>query len=180
MPSEHELSRKYGVSRATVREALRELIASGLVDRRHGKGSFVRAPVVAGVAPLKFTGFLEDLYEQVEKVAVRGVEIEERTGPEPVLQKLGMPAGSRVTIVRRVRDVEGSPFAWTVNFIPDRVGRRLRQADLLKYPLLRILEERFKIQIGEAVQTFRADRYEFTVRLRRLRRGGQWRWGYRS
>ena len=40
LPSEEELSRNLGISRATVREALQALIADGYVTRRHGKGNF--------------------------------------------------------------------------------------------------------------------------------------------
>lgn len=41
IPSENILSREYGVSRNTVREAIESLVADGLVNRIHGKGTFV-------------------------------------------------------------------------------------------------------------------------------------------
>ena len=40
LPSEEELARQLGVSRATVREAMQELVREGYVTRRHGKGNF--------------------------------------------------------------------------------------------------------------------------------------------
>ena len=48
LPSEEELSRTLGVSRATVREAMQELVRQGYVTRRHGKGNFGH-PSVAGL-----------------------------------------------------------------------------------------------------------------------------------
>lgn len=48
LPSEEELSRQLGVSRATVREAMQELVKQGYVTRRHGKGNFGH-PSVAGL-----------------------------------------------------------------------------------------------------------------------------------
>ncbi len=43
LPSESQLMTRYGVSRPTVRNAIAALRAEGLIDVRHGKGSFVRA-----------------------------------------------------------------------------------------------------------------------------------------
>ena len=48
LPSEEDLSRQLGVSRATVREAMQELVRQGYVTRRHGKGNFGH-PSVAGL-----------------------------------------------------------------------------------------------------------------------------------
>ncbi|MGW3646660.1 GntR family transcriptional regulator [Streptomyces sp. NPDC000878] len=42
LPSEAQLMARYGVSRPTVRNAIAALRAEGLIDVRHGKGSFVR------------------------------------------------------------------------------------------------------------------------------------------
>ncbi len=219
LPSEHEFSQRYGVSRATVREALRELVDSGLVLRRHGKGSFVLAVARDAVEPVKLVGSLEDLYDQVEQVVARSVEIEEGPGPAKVLDRLALPRDTPVTVVRRVRGIKGKVLVWTVNFLPVTIGRQLRKSDLLRYPLLRLLEERHGIEIAEAVQTlravladreaalhlevplaspllfaerlylapggtpvqlvqshYRADRYAFGVRLRRLE-SQPWRWG---
>src|SRR4026209_1408483 len=44
LPSEADLVRRFGASRITVGRALRDLQTAGLVDRRAGSGTFVRAP----------------------------------------------------------------------------------------------------------------------------------------
>jgi GntR family transcriptional regulator len=58
LPSEHELAAEYGVSRPTVRSAVRRLTASGLLRVRHGAGTFVTAHaggIRAGLQELRST-----------------------------------------------------------------------------------------------------------------------------
>jgi GntR family transcriptional regulator of arabinose operon len=61
VPSEAELVRKYGASRITIGRAVRELQAAGLVERRAGSGTFVKAPVASGA--LSFGLLIPDLGE---------------------------------------------------------------------------------------------------------------------
>ncbi|MFJ4295687.1 FadR/GntR family transcriptional regulator [Curtobacterium sp. NPDC089689] len=51
MPTELELIERLNVSRNTVREAIRELRAWGIVDIRHGHGTFVASPSLQALAP---------------------------------------------------------------------------------------------------------------------------------
>ena len=52
LPTEPEVMARQGVSRTVVREAMSRLQAAGLVEIRHGVGSFVLAPVVSSAGPL--------------------------------------------------------------------------------------------------------------------------------
>src|SRR3954470_20040867 len=61
LPSEADLSRQFGASRITVGRAVRELQSAGLVDRRAGSGTYVRAPRVAGA--MSFGLLIPDLGE---------------------------------------------------------------------------------------------------------------------
>jgi DNA-binding LacI/PurR family transcriptional regulator len=82
LPSEHQLAQKYGVSRQTVRRAMIDLVAAGLVERRQGKGTYVRgdspAPRPVGgscigvlVAHLD-SWFVLDALAGIERVAAQG------------------------------------------------------------------------------------------------------------
>ena len=60
LPSEHDLSARFGVSRVTVRRALQTLEADGLIYRRQGLGSFVSPPRVAQ-GLVRLTDFAQDM-----------------------------------------------------------------------------------------------------------------------
>src|SRR6185436_3427200 len=75
LPSESELSRELGVSRVTVREALRVLSQENLLIKVQGRGTFVADKPLTVQPSRSFTGFLEDRYDQLERVSVKKIEI---------------------------------------------------------------------------------------------------------
>jgi GntR family transcriptional regulator len=60
LPTEAELQERFGVSRATVRQALQGLEHQGAVERRQGRGTFVAYPAMERVLP-ELTGFTEHI-----------------------------------------------------------------------------------------------------------------------
>src|SRR5512139_253812 len=72
LPSEAELSQRFGVSRATIREALAKLEHASVIVRKHGVGTFVAPPT-----PVIDAG-LEEL-ESIETLA-RRIGLETRMG----------------------------------------------------------------------------------------------------
>ena len=93
MPSEAELVARFGVSRMTAGRALRELQASGLVERVQGVGSFA-----AQLHKVSSTLTIRDLQEEVEARGHRHQALlkfkrEQRAGADVAL-RLGVPAGT--------------------------------------------------------------------------------------
>jgi GntR family transcriptional regulator len=118
LPSEAELSRRYNVSRATLREALSRLEQRGVVVRRHGVGTFVVAP-----APVIEAG-LEQL-ESIDTLARRmGLEthmgkavIEERTATAHEAEQLQVPPASPVLSISRVIMMSERPVAYLIDIV---------------------------------------------------------------
>src|SRR3954463_4604429 len=84
IPSEHELGRELKVSRVTIREALRELVRENLLVKVQGKGTFVAPDLPKTLQPIKYNGFLEDLYQRVLQLDVVNVDMARTPVPEKV------------------------------------------------------------------------------------------------
>lgn len=115
----------------------------GLIDRRLA-------------TPLAVTGTLESLFAQIESTTVKSVEIVQESAPERVARVLGLPGGTPVVRVRRVRAFKGQLLAFTINYLPQEIGSRLRESELYRVPLVQLFEERFGKRITSADQTIEA------------------------
>lgn len=156
LPSEDALCRDFGVSRMTIRQALGGLVEGGLLTRRRGSGSYVSATGKGRVsAQMELRGALEDLFAEVGTARVTMVRIAEEVPPPEVQHLLGLEAGARLTVIRRVRAIEHQPFALTINYLPKTLGRRLARRDLYRFPLLQLLEEE-GVRFDHADQTIEA------------------------
>jgi GntR family transcriptional regulator len=157
LPSEDELCREFKVSRITMREALGRLVESGLLVRRRGSGSYVGPPTIGRTfRSITLTGSLEDLFAQVERTQIRSSSLAERTPPPDVGEALGLAPGAPATVLRRIRVIGDEPFAFTINYLPVELGRRIREADLYGGPLLQLLERKLRLRFTHAEQTVEA------------------------
>ncbi len=156
LPSEERLAAEYGVSRLTIREAMRRMEARGDVVRLRGRGTFVSEKIKARVASTKLTGFLEDYYTEIQRVHVKSAQISEVAPPAHVRTALQLGAEDTVVLVRRLRMVDNEPFALTRNYIRPEWGRRLNEADLYRLPLVQIFEQVLGVVFGDALQTIEA------------------------
>ena len=137
-----------GVSRVTLREALRELVRENLLVKIQGKGTFVASNPPKRLAPVRYTGFLEELQERVRKLRVTDVEIAQVPATAELRKALQLDeATSELTMIRRLRHIDDEPFSFTQNYLPTEIGARIRLKDLYAMPLLKILQEDLKIPI---------------------------------
>jgi len=156
LPSESELSRELGVSRVTVREALRVLAQENLLVKAQGRGTFV-AKNAQTAQPRTFTGYLEDLYDQLERVSVKQIEITRVPVTDELRSILALNEEEREAVrIKRTRYVDEEPYAFTINILPVETGKHLNEENLKAAPLVRILEEDLKIQITDAHETISA------------------------
>jgi GntR family transcriptional regulator len=128
LPSEIELSQQLGISRPTLREALRLLEEDGSIVRRHGVGTFV-----AQSQPVIESGL--EVLESIERMASRGglhvqmgaVGISERMTTTEEVDGMALALPEPATCVVRVILAEGKPVAHLTDVLPQRF---LRQSEL--------------------------------------------------
>jgi GntR family transcriptional regulator len=109
LPSEPELARRLGVSRSSLRAAIALLEAEGLLRSVHGSGTYV-----ADRPPLR--NDLSRNFGVSEMIAATGLKpgtVAERAAREPappeVAAEFGIPAGTALSVLRRVRTADGRP-----------------------------------------------------------------------
>jgi GntR family transcriptional regulator len=147
-PTDRELTEHYGVSRHTVREAVRRLRARGVVDRQRGRGSFLTDAVL--VQPLGglyslFRAVEEAGLEQRSEVLFRGTEHDGR-----VAARLELPAGSEMVRIERLRFAGDDPLAVDDTWLPAEVGLPLLEVDLSRAALYDLLTDLTDVRITAA------------------------------
>ncbi|MET0474670.1 MAG: GntR family transcriptional regulator [Mycobacterium sp.] len=140
LPSEQALCDQFGVSRITVRRALADLADAGLIQRRHGIGSFVtQRPVPSRVG--SGGSYLDELRQAEFETEVDVVEIGIVALPRTVAERLDMSeAGLYVLRVRRERRT-GEPLMITEAWLPGGLAAVVTEQTLARAPLYRILSD---------------------------------------
>jgi GntR family transcriptional regulator len=140
---------RFGVSRTTVREAVNELVRTGLVRRRSGSGTFVaQRPIEQELKRL--TGFVEDMRALQLKPTAEVVTRREVQADDVVADRLALSPGETVMLIERVRLANGEPLSFDVTYLPLEIGRRLAKENLVVYPIFELLEAKYGIALGEA------------------------------
>lgn len=119
LPSEPALAKELGVSRVTVRAALAQLENEGLVDRRHGSGTFVNS-----VLPLSASLHLNIGADSLIKSKGRSPGVSQMSwrqtqADEVIAAKLGLDVGSTVIHLYRVRTADGVPVTIEHDYFAD-------------------------------------------------------------
>lgn len=148
LPSENEMMNTFGVSRITIRQALRDLHNEGLVFSAQGKGTFVSKPkAVQNVQRLE--GFGEAMAAQGYEASARVLSIQQMKAPKAVAAALDLQTGDEAVEVKRVRYLNRSPVCIENSYFPMDVGRQMFSLDL-SGDIFPMLENLFGIPLGGA------------------------------
>lgn len=126
-PTDRELVETYKISRHTARDAVDRLCTDGLLERRRGRGTFVRQEVE------RPAGALFSLFRAVEAQGARQTievrELAERTDPDAAAE-LELDECAPLILIDRIRRADGEPLVVERLWLPADIARPLLGADL--------------------------------------------------
>jgi GntR family transcriptional regulator len=120
--SEPELAKQLGVSRATLREAMRTFETKGLIRRRQGAGTFVVGRVPVMDAGLEVLESLDTMARRMNlEITVSDLDIARVDADLDQASGLGTQAGTCITRIRRVMRADTRPVAYLIDTLPEEV-----------------------------------------------------------
>jgi GntR family transcriptional regulator len=121
LPSEFDLAKHLGVSRATLREALRILEEENVIIRRHGVGTFVNSK------PL-FTSGIEQLNSVTDMIKQAGMKpgtiflsSSTQNSTEEDMRRFSCSNDEGIVVMERVRTANGEPVVYCVDKVPESI-----------------------------------------------------------
>lgn len=165
LPGELALMAQFGVARVTVRRALLQLAAEGLILREPGRGTRPAPPAgasraissspAAPRAPQRLNGLLENLVSMGLRTTVKVLSLQRMRAPIDVAEALQLPRAALVQKAERVRFTQEGPLSHIVTWVPDAIASHIGKRELSQKPLLVLLEES-GVKVGRAEQTISA------------------------
>ena len=150
IPTEEELCREYGVSKITVRQAIKNLASDGYLLKIQGKGTFVTSSDHSAGFAMK-TRFTENMFGkevQVKReVVARDVQPAESTSRE------FLKTDEDIYCIVSQRVVEGEPISMEESYIPVSILPGASDLDFVDRSLLATLQERGTKKIVKIIQT---------------------------
>lgn len=153
IPAEQTLAAEHGVALGTMRRALELLAQQGLVDRVHGRGTFVRAGLT-GATMMRFFRFGERAGEvPASRILSRTVA----SLPAEPARGLGLARGESALKLRRLRSLGGEPCLLEELWLPLPAFEALAEGDVREWnPLLYpMYAERCGVHVHRAVDEIR-------------------------
>ncbi len=151
--TEAELGKHFGVSRITIRNAIKPLVDEGMFERERGRGTFLRTNQPENWVG-RLMGFSETIrdagYQPGAKVLLQGMTNRHDADVRKQLRERA------VWQLKRVRFADDIPIAIEHAFYPPDIGLELEKRDLTSIVMYRVFESELGFDIKEATQTISA------------------------
>jgi GntR family transcriptional regulator len=121
LTTDERVQQEFGVSRATARKAIDELVDEGLVERVTGKGTFVTEPRLQVPLPAMLS-FTEEIERRGMRPGTRVVSAGWVPASGRAVQALDIKANARVLRLERIRYADSEPILQSVDVLPEQLG----------------------------------------------------------
>ncbi|MEW6442031.1 MAG: GntR family transcriptional regulator [bacterium] len=157
LPSEARLSQLFRVNRNTVRQAISDLVAKGILQKKNGVGSFV---MDRNQHPVKYTlqrisSFTDDMSRMGIVPQTRLIHKSVMAAPPDVADKLMLGTQKKVILTERLRRGDGVPLVVERSYLPYEEYKAILNMRLTG-SLYQLLTTRFQVELHHSIQTFRA------------------------
>lgn len=163
IPTEMELQNRFSVSRATIRQALSELVNLGVLERRRSKGTMVTVNHVETLLK-NISSFTNEIMEQDLKLTTSILEFKTIPCPVHVADQLLISDNEPVHEMTRLRNVDTNPVACEKWYAPVKLFPNLKKSDFgqdgLEQSTYFVLHEKFNTRITRALDTVSATSVE--------------------
>lgn len=147
IPSERELMDRFLVSRSTVREAISGLVREGILEKKHGKGTFISLRPVQ-----EWLGYLSSYDETVKKTGMVPSSKLLYHGKESSCDIVAILGVNEYYLIERLRLANNKPVAIKKHYYPIEIGNQLAKYDLNSAVLYDLLESDLGIKLRDAEQ----------------------------
>ena len=137
LENEVQLAGQLGLSRPTMRRAMQYLVDRGLLVRRRGIGTQVVRPKVK--RPVELSSLWDDLARSGQQPATAVLANRAGEAAGQVARSLGVPEGTPVTVLERLRFARGEPLARLRNYLPPALVPGLTDEALQRQGLYQLL-----------------------------------------
>lgn len=155
LPSEDEIAEQYGISKATVRQAIGELAVEGLIRREQGRGTYVAEQKIEQ-GPRALTGFTEEMSKRGLRSSSKVLKQRVIKARVDVANKLRMNEGEQVFELTRLRLADGEPLGLQTAFIPLALAPGVNEEDFDSASLYEVLETKYGLVPSRAEETHTA------------------------
>lgn len=155
LPGEQKLAALLDVSRVTLRRALDALELEGLIDRRAGAGTRVRAGALRPSMAADFTTLMPQVVQMGHETTARLLSFSYGVPPAAVAEAMRVSPTAHVQTAVRLRLIEGQPFSHLTTYVPEDIAQNYSESELATTPLFRLLE-RSGVKVETANQSVSA------------------------
>jgi GntR family transcriptional regulator len=153
LPAEDELAAQYSISKATVRQALNDLVLAGVLRREQGRGTFVAEPKLAQ-GPREMTSFTDEMRSRGIHPTSKVLKQDVIKAEADVAEKLRVAEDSQVMRLKRLRLADGEPMGIQTAYLSLSLAPKIDEEDFTDRSLYEVLERKYNLWPARAHESY--------------------------
>ncbi|WP_432409172.1 GntR family transcriptional regulator [Wukongibacter sp. M2B1] len=153
LPNETELGRIYGVSRITVRRALKELAEEGLLEIRQGKGTFIKQSKL-NLKIMDLGGFNNALTDAEHFINIKILEKKIIKATDEIAEAFELPVGFEVVKLKRLIIDDGEPLSIDIAYFPTDIFPGIFEKIVDNISTFNIMKKEYGVVMSKVYKEF--------------------------